>query len=170
MTDDLVRPGDRISIRALKADGQPYRWWRATVEWIDQDHVTTLNRIGDLVEGEGEDEGWSYKQHSRNIYWFGRPYNLAEVYERDGRLKQLYVHIASMPTLEDRTLVYVDHELDVVRRRGQTPRVTDQDEFEAAAARYGYSAEFRAACWRAVEEAMELVMRWRVKGMPRPWR
>ncbi len=157
-----MRRGQTIEIRALKSNGKPYRWWRSTVESCDQEHVATLNRIGDFVEGTGR--GWLHKHHHRTIYWFGRPYNLAEVYERNGRLKQLYVHISSLPKLQDHALVYVDHELDVVWRPGQAPRVTDQDEFAAAAARFGYSAELQEACWRAVEEALELVRCWKAMG------
>jgi predicted RNA-binding protein associated with RNAse of E/G family len=108
--------------------------------------------------------GWVYKHNHRSIYWFERPYNLVEVYERDGQLKQLYVHIASLPKLQDHRLLYIDHELDVVWRPGQAPLVADEAEFLAASREYGYSAEFQSACWRAVDEALELVRCWKPTG------
>ena len=158
----LPRPGQTIEIQALKSSCSPYRWWRAVVESYDHEHMSTLNRIGDTVEGAGQ--GWRYKHNHRTIYWFDRPYNLSEVYERDGRLKQLYVHIASPPKLEGDLLMYIDYELDVVWRPGRAPRVTDEDEFLAASSQFGRSPEFQAACRRAVEEALQLVMRWNVIG------
>jgi protein associated with RNAse G/E len=163
-----VRPGAVIQVRAFKSDGLAYRWWRARVESCDADHIATFNRIGDVVEGT--ERGWKHRHNHRNIYWFGRPYTLTEAYERDGRLKQLYVHIASPPVLEDHTLRYIDHELDVIWRPGQEPRVADQDEFIVAAARYGYSPDFQAACWRAVEEALHLVSSWKPIGPSLPAR
>ena len=157
-----LRRGHTIEIQALKFSRKPYRWWRATVEARDREHISTLNRIGESVHGV--EPGWVYKHNHRNIFWFERPYNLVEVYERDGRLKQLYVHIASLPIFQNHRLVYIDHELDVVWRPGQAPRVADEAEFLVAVREFGYSAEFQSACWRAVEEALELVRRWKPIG------
>jgi len=162
--DTDVRPGDEIVVRALKADGTVYRRWRATVESVAADHIITINRIGDPVDDV--ERFWSHRQHSRNIYWFDRPFNLAEVYEVDGRLKQLYIHIATPATIRDHTLEYTDHELDVVKRGSGPPRVLDKDEFAAAATAYGYSRTFRAACWKAVSQAMKLIKSWKPAGWP----
>lgn len=158
-----MKAGDVIQVEALKFDGKPYRWWRSTVESVSADYVTTVNRIGDVVEDT--EMGWIGRHNLRNFYWFGRPYNLMEVYERSGRLRQLYVHIASPPRVEGDTLVYVDYELDVSWRPGEAPRVRDQDEFAVAAEKYGYSPEFQEACWRAVDEALGLVGSWRARGI-----
>lgn len=159
-----MRPGDEIVILALKSDGTVYRRWRARVESVARDHIVTINRIGDRVEDI--ERSWSHRQHSRNFYWFDRPYNLAEVYEQDGRLKQLYVHIASPAVLRDRTLEYTDHELDVVKRGRKPPRVVDREEFAAAIVAYGYSPAFQEACWRAVSQAMRLIKSWKASGTP----
>lgn len=159
-----VRPGDSITVTALKSDGEPYRWWRAIVESVCESRMVTLTRIGDPVHGPGG--GWTQRHHIRTFYWLNRPYNLMEVYEPDGRLKQIYIHIASAPIFYGHHLTYTDHELDVVRRHGQPVRVVDQDEFMAAAHRFGYSHEFQAACRKAVSEALTVCSRWRPLGPP----
>ena len=159
-----MRAGDSITVTALKSDGNPYRWWRPVVESVGKDRLVTLSCIGDPVHGPGG--GWTQRHHIRTIYWFDRPYNLMEVYEADGRLKQIYIHIASVPVLEGKRLVYTDHELDVVRRCGQRARVVDEDEFVAAARQFGYSREFQASCRRAVAEALRLVSAWAPIGPP----
>lgn len=157
-----INPGQRIGIRALKSSGKPYRWWEAAVESCDSNHVTVLNETGEPVNGSPR--GWTSKYHIRTTFWFGRPYNLVEMYKSDGRLKQLYVHIASPPRWDGDTLVYRDLELDVIKRPGQPIRVADEDEFQAAALEFGYSPDFQDACRRAVEEAICLVENWRPAG------
>lgn len=159
-----ARAGDRISVTALKSDGQPYRSWTAEVESIGEHRLVTLSRVGDPVHGPGG--GWTQRHNIRTVYWFDRPYNLMEVYEPTGRLKQIYIHIASAPVLHGSHLVYTDHELDVVRRHGQKARVVDEDEFEAAAVQFGYTCEFRDSCRRAVKDALRLVHQWHPMGPP----
>ena len=161
----MIRPGATVEIRAEKSDGSVYRRWRATVESADVERVVTLSRVGDPVGGPCG--GWTMKHASRNFYWFARPYNLAEVYQPDGRLKQIYVHIASPARLEDGALRYVDLELDVVKRPGEPLRIVDEDEFDEACSQYGYTPEFQCLCRAAVDEALDLIRRWRVCGAPR---
>src|SRR5579872_3816958 len=157
-----MRAGDTIEIRALKHDGTIYRWWRATVESVTDQGIVTLNRAGDQVLGPCG--GWDMKHATRAFYWFDRPYNLSEVYQPDGRLKQIYIHIASPARLADGTLMYTDHELDVVKRPGQALCIRDEDEFEQACSTYGYSHELQCSCRDAVREALKLAQTWRIAG------
>lgn len=160
----MVRPGEVIQIRALKADGQPYRWWPGRVESVESDRIVTVSRAGHAVEGPKG--GWESRFDLRAVYWFERPYNLVEVYLADGRLKQIYIHIASPAVLSGRVLTYTDHELDVVWRPGRKPRVLDEGEFCTAATEYGYSPEFQKSCRKAVTAALKLVRRWQPVGPP----
>src|SRR5947209_5474932 len=157
--------GDVIGIQAQKSDGTVYRRWNAVVESADAERVVTLSRVGDPVGGPCG--GWTMKHASRNFYWFSRPYNLAEVYHPDGRLKQIYIHIASPARLNDGVLMYVDLELDVVKRPGQPLRIVDEDEFDEACSQYGYSHDFQCSCRAAVDEALRLIRCWRIAGPPR---
>ncbi|HLJ68461.1 MAG TPA: DUF402 domain-containing protein [Chloroflexota bacterium] len=160
-----MQDGETLEVRALKSDGTVYRWWRTTLESWDRDGVVTVNRAGDPVHGPGG--GWAMKHATRSYYWFSRPYNLAEVYQPSGRLKQIYIHIASPARLTSGVLSYTDHELDVVKRPGQALLVRDEDEFEDACALYGYSPEFQCSCREAVDEAARVATRWRCAGPPR---
>jgi protein associated with RNAse G/E len=159
-----MRAGEIIYIRALKSDGSCYRHWRARVESISDEGIVTLNRPGDEVGGPAG--GWEMKHTTRNFYWFAKPYNLAEVYHTDGRLKQIYIHIASPVRACDRDLIYTDYELDVVKKPGEGLLVRDEDEFAHACAAYGYSHEFQCSCRDAVNEAIEVASCWRVAGPP----
>ncbi len=158
-----LRPGEPIRVRALRADGRAYRWWQDRIEAIDAEQVVAVWLPGRVVHGP---RGWVSAYAGRQFYWFRRPFNLAEIYRTDGTLLEIYVHIASPARLRGRQLVYTDHELDVVCKPGSPPELFDEDEFAEAAQRYGYSAEFQAACYRAVAEAVELVRGWEPRGAP----
>lgn len=152
--------GHTLTIQAQRASGEPYRWWQGQVAQVTPDWVVVHQPIGTVVHSATG--GWQNLYAIWNIFWFDHPYNLLEVYTPDGELLELYIHIASPPRLSDGQLVYVDYELDVVRAPGDEPRVVDVDEFEAAALRYEYRAELKAACWAAVDEALDLARRWKV--------
>lgn len=160
-----MQPGDTIEIRALKSDGTVYRRWQSRVESCTADSVVTVNRVGDPVGGPCG--GWAFKHATRTHYWTDRQYNLAEVYQPDGRLKQIYIHIASPACIDGDALSYTDLELDVVKRPGQPLRIVDQDEFDAACMQYGYSHELQCSCRQAVGEAVDLATRWRCSGVPK---
>ncbi len=158
------RPGDTITVRALKSDGHAYRWWTASVEFVDDDSVITLSHAGHRVYGP--QGGWVSAFDVRTIYWFERPFNLVEVYRPNGKLKQIYIHIASPARVDGTTLCYTDLELDVVWRPGRRPRVVDEQEFCAAAREYGYSVQFQNDCRRAANQALRLVRSWKLHGPP----
>jgi protein associated with RNAse G/E len=164
-----MKAGDRIVVHAYKAFGDCYRWWPAMVESIDDERVMTMSRVGHSVRGPKG--GWVSKFDIRGVYWFDRPYNLVEVYLPSGKLKQVYIHIASPVQRGEGSLTYTDHELDVVRRPGQPVRIVDEHEFEEAAEEYGYSAAFQSACRHAVNEALQVAATWSPSGAPRrPYR
>jgi protein associated with RNAse G/E len=136
----------------------------ATVDRVADGLVVTRSPAGHRIEGAGG--GRVGQRHIRAFYWLDRPYNLIEAHEVDGSLHEIFVHIASPARIEGREIRYTDHELDVVRRAGAGPLVVDEEEFAEAAAAYGYSPAFQAACRAAAAEAVRLAAAW----APEPWR
>jgi protein associated with RNAse G/E len=158
----MFAPQQKILVQAYKSDGHPYRWWMATVESHSEAGVVTFNPAGHPVEGPGRI--WESEYAIRSFYWFGKLYNLLEVYRADGALEEIYINIGSPPEIEDSRLRFTDWELDVVRYRGQPPVIVDEDEFEQAAQIYGYSPQFQEACYRAAHEALALANGWNPYG------
>src|SRR5579884_3215281 len=158
---EMVKVGQIIQVRALRANDVPYRWWRSRVESLTDDRIVTVTPLGARVNGPGG--GWRQRHVFRTTYWFDEMYNLAEVYFPNGDLLELYVNVASPAVLESRRLSYIDYELDVVWKQGGKPHVRDEHEFEEAIHLYGYSPELQRACWTAVDRALELVRHWSVR-------
>jgi protein associated with RNAse G/E len=163
---DTLRVGQRVEVKALRADGQAYRWWTATVESVHPDRFVTWNWAGHHVESP--QRRWLSEGSIRAVYWLNRLYNLIEVYTRTGDLEEIYINVASPPRVQGPVVSFVDHELDVTMRPGEPPRVVDEDEFEEAAVRFAYAPEFQAACRRAAAEALVVAAGWHPAGLPWP--
>ena len=154
-----------LTVRAFHADGNWYRWWLADIIYCDNHGIVTETTVGNAIHDLKGD--WASKNRIRTFYWFDRPYNLLEVYEADGSLGELYVHIASPAYLHDTNeLHYVDHELDVVMFPDREPFVADEDEFLAAIPVYNYSSGFQVACRQTCDELMILLKQWVVGIAP----
>jgi protein associated with RNAse G/E len=159
--------GDVINVRALHADGQPYRSWQAVVEHAYEDCLVTLSLLGSPVNDVRGD--WITNVRIRGCYWFDRLYNLAEGYGEDGTLCELYANVAAPPVMTEHGFDFTDHELDVQWRPDHPAQVIDEDEFAAAVALYGYTPEFQAACRAAAMSALQLIETWQPAGSPAVW-
>jgi protein associated with RNAse G/E len=161
-----VQPGDSVQVRQVHADGRVYRWWTATVESAD-DREIVLVWPADTVYEAPDPEGVKVALYRvRAFCWTDRPYNVVEHYDEAGAPGPIYSDIASPIRVEGATLSYTDYELDVARYPGQPVQIEDEDEFEEAIARYGYSPEHQAFCRRALEEARAVVEAWEPRGAP----
>ena len=159
-----MRVGDAITIVVFNLDGTRRRWWTSVVAALGGDSVHTFSRAGNPVAGPKG--GWASQEHIRTCYWFDRPYNLLKLYDAAGALTEIYVHIASPAQIVNGELHYTDYELDVIRRAGEEPIVADEDEFEQAVAAHGLTPEFRAACYRTIEEVTAPIDGWTPRGLP----
>jgi protein associated with RNAse G/E len=159
-----TKVGDRVRVSAYKSDGMCYRWWYATVEAVEPERVVVVTPVGHWVEDiEG---GWASAWAIRGYYWWDRGYSLLEVYTPDGRLDEVYVNISSPVEIEDGQLRFTDYELDVSRKPPHPARIEDEDEFQEAASKYGYSEAFQEACYEVAREAVGVADGWVGRGMP----
>ena len=156
--------GERIRVRAYKADGTCYRRWYATVESVAEGRLVIVTPVGHRVQGLNRT--WRSRQAIRGFNWADRWYNLLEVYAPDGAFEQIHINIASPARITEGGLSFTDYELDVTLSPPQEPRIVDEDEFREAAIRYGYSQPFQEACYRVAREAMGIAKRWIPRGMP----
>lgn len=159
-----LQVGHRVQVKAYKADGQCYRWWYATVESVGPDELVLVTPVGHWVEGVSG--GWASRHSIRGYYWPGRWFSLLEAYASDGSLVEIYVNINSPIEIGASQIRFTDYELDISRRLPHQARIVDEDEFQAAASRYGYSQELQEACYRVAREALEVASQWQAGGMP----
>ena len=156
--------GSKINVRAYHSDGTCYRWWTGTVETVEPPKVVVTTPVGHRVHAP--DGGGRSRWSIRSYYWLDRWYSVLELYLPDGELEEIYVNVNSPVEIRDAQLCFTDYELDVSRVLPHPARLVDEDEFEEAAHKYGYSDEFQQTCYRVAREALEIADNWIAKGMP----
>jgi protein associated with RNAse G/E len=159
-----MKIGDKVEGHALKADGDVYRSWYATVEAIEPNLIVTVAPAGSLALMK--DGLHSIAHHLRSYYWLDKFYNLLEVFEPDGTLIQLYLNIASPPEITEDAISFKDHELDVLKVLPHEARIIDEDEFAEAIHKYNYSEEFQRKMYAAAHEALVIADNWVPKPAP----
>jgi uncharacterized protein len=116
--------------------------------------------------------------HTLQLYWSDRLYNLHVNWYADWQPRSHYINIATPATWHDGTLRFIDLDLDVIwRSRTGEVILDDEDEFVAHQARFGYPADLIERAWRSGEQVRELIARrvypfdgslhnWRPNGSP----
>ncbi|WKZ40903.1 MAG: DUF402 domain-containing protein [Anaerolineales bacterium] len=161
----MMKIGDRIPVRACKADGTVYRSWTAMIESVTTDSIVTIGRAGSFVHNVN---GGTFKieNHLRAYYWFDRFYNLIEVFETTGELLEIYVNIGSPAKFENGVLHFEDYELDVSKYPPNPAEIVDDDEFAEAVVKYSYPQEFQEKMYAVARKALEIADNWQAKPCP----
>ena len=159
-----MKVGDKIRLRACKADGEMYREWTAEVESCAPDLIVTIAPAGSPLFSKGNIHIMKY--HMRSFYWRDKLYNLLEIFEPAGDLVEIYLNIASPPEITDDMIVFKDHELDVSKIPPGAARIVDEDEFLDAAEKYGYSKEFQEKMYAAAHDALTIAENWIANPAP----
>jgi len=160
----FMNAGERIWIRAYKSDGTCYRTWQAVVEAVDPGCITVVTPVGHHVQ---DAQGGWYSQYAiRGHYWLGEGFSLLEVFSSQGDLVEIYVNIGSPVVIGRTGLRFTDYELDVSRIIPGEARIVDEEEFQQASSKFGYSIEFRENCYQIAQQAVQLATNWIAGGMP----
>ncbi len=103
--------------------------------------------------------------HCDLYFWRRRWYNVFVNYHGDGTLDYFYCNVSLPPevSVEQRTVSFVDLDLDVRVAPDGTYQVLDDDEFEQNSVLYGYPVRLHARALRAVDEILAHVRR---RGRP----
>ena len=158
-----MKPGERIWVRVFKTGGTPYRSWQPVVESVAEDCIVVFSRAGSPLYSA--DQTVALQHHFRTYFWPGRRHTLLEIYEPDGRLRELYADISGPIELVGEEIHFVDHELDVSMMAGEQPRIVDQDEFAEAAERYGYTDDFIRESYALANRLIDVLANWTPAGV-----
>lgn len=144
------------TINALKYDGNTNRRWSCQLqEKADSllvftgefDREITHPDIGIIRRGT-----LSYE-----FYWLDRWYNIFRFHEPEGSLRNFYCNINLPPVLEERTLSYVDLDIDILVWENFDYQILDVDEFERNALRYNYPPQLIKKVYESIDELIELI-------------
>ncbi len=147
-----------IHVRGCSYDGLPH--WQHPALLLHQADGLIVTQTAAGVEIATTHGPWHSPYDSRGHYWAERWFNAIRLEEPGKGLFGWYCNIATPAELDGASLRYVDLQLDVrvyAEAAGLRYEVVDEDEFEAARARFHYPDELVARCRGAVEELIALV-------------
>ena len=98
-------------------------------------------------------------------YYFGRWYNIFQIYGREGQLKGWYCNVGKPPDLMGDTMSYVDLALDVFVQPDGSHLVLDEDEFAELARETLTPYDVRSA-EQGLAQLVELVTSGRLPSHP----
>jgi protein associated with RNAse G/E len=147
---------DQITVRVLKYDGTEYRRWSATIAQregqlivLDAEFAEEVRHhlLGDISRGTRTIE----------YYWLDRWYNIFRFLESDGTTKLYYCNVNTRPEISRGVLSYIDLDLDILVQPDFSYQVLDLEEFEANAARYGYTDQVKRQTQMALAELISMI-------------
>ncbi len=153
---EAVEAEELVEVHSCKYDGRVSRRWRARVA-ERRDTLILLDAVFDEEIRHPLLGTIAHGTLSREFYWTDRWYSIFRFEEPTGGLRNFYCNVNTPPIFDGRVLSYTDLDIDLLVAPDFSFRVLDEDEFEANAARYGYSAEIRAHAHASVDELIRLI-------------
>lgn len=145
-----------ITVRARKYDGSEHRNWPAQVLKQEGplivldacfDQEITHDLLGTIIAGTTSIE----------YYWLDRWYNVFRFSQPEGDLRNYYCNVNIPPEFDGESLSYVDLDIDILVEPDFSFRIVDLEDFEANAARYGYSEGVQQSARKALTELVGLI-------------
>ena len=156
MTTSQIQAPERITVRVLKYDGTEYRRWEGTLAQRDESLI--------VIDAEFADDVLHHllgniRRGTRTIeyYWLDRWYNIFQFLDSDGATKLFYCNVNMRPEISRGILSYIDLDLDILVLPDSSYQVLDLEEFEANAARYGYTDQVKRQAHAALAELISMI-------------
>lgn len=126
-----------VTINSRKFDGQIHRSWRAE---LISETTSLLTFVGEF-EKEVVHPSLGVirrKTMSFEFYWLNLWFNVFRFHEPDGELRNFYCNVNMPPRFVNRTLDYVDLDLDILVWKDFSYEILDVEEFRENSEKYQY--------------------------------
>lgn len=90
-------------------------------------------------------------------YWTDRWYNVFQFLDEDRKTRLFYCNVNMPPCFEDRTLTYVDLDIDVLVQPDLTYQILDLDDFENHSRQFSYPEDLKRQAQNATREIVSLI-------------
>jgi len=135
---EKVKKGDILTIQCYKHNGQIYRNWDETlVLEVNSDFIVCANNRAKVTEIDGRK--WMTKEPAILFFYKNKWYNIISQFKKNGIY--YYCNIASPYIIEDKTIKYIDYDLDLRVFPDGSFRVLDKGEYEHHKEKMNYSTE-----------------------------
>ena len=133
-----IKKGDVLKIQCYKHNGQVYRNWDETIVLdITDDYIVCANNKVKVTEIDGRK--WTTKEPAILFYYKDKWYNIISQFKKNGIY--YYCNIATPYIIEDKTIKYIDYDLDLRIFPDGTFKVLDKNEYRYHKITMRYSEE-----------------------------
>ncbi len=133
-----VRKGDILKIQSYKHNGEIYRNWDETIVLENnEDYIICANNCAKVTEIDGRK--WRTKEPAILFFYKDNWFNVISQFKKNGIY--YYCNIASPYILEDKTIKYIDYDLDLRIFPDGSFRVLDKGEYEYHKVKLNYSVD-----------------------------
>lgn len=130
--------GEKFIIHSYKHDGSIHRSWdEAILLYESDDYLVFGNNKTKVIESDGRK--WKTKEPAIMFFYNKHWYNIIGQIKKDGIY--YYCNIASPYIIEDRTIKYIDYDLDLRVFPDGAFKVLDRGEYKYHKAKMNYSDE-----------------------------
>lgn len=124
---DDIKVGDILKIQCYKHNGQIYRNWDETlIIEVNDSYIVCANNKARVTEVDGRK--WNTKEPAIIFFYKNRWFNIISQFKKNGIY--YYCNIATPYIVEDKTIKYIDYDLDLRVFPDKTFRVLDRGEYE----------------------------------------
>lgn len=155
----MTRPS-QYTVRKLKYNGDLWGTFGVYVLAQRPTGVVAWEPRGTFIHRH---QGWKMRYDHLQYFYPDRGYVISADYGNNGILRHCYCDIAmpwSPPVTGDRTLSFVDLELDLLAQPSGHYLVHDRDEFERAVVTMAYPPEVRDGAQAALERLIAAAISW----------
>lgn len=147
---------DPIIVRVLKYDGTEYRRWNARFIRREASLIVLDAQFEEEVVHESLG---TIPCGTRTIeyYWTDRWYNVFQFLDDERKTRLFYCNVNTPPCLEDRTLTYVDLDIDVLVQPDLTYEILDLDDFENHSRQFSYPEDLKRQAHNAMRDIVSLI-------------
>lgn len=149
---EKIKKGDKLQIQCYKHDGRVHRCWdEAVVLDIKKDYMVFGNEKTKVTEAQGST--WRTKEPAIMYFFKDRWYNIIVQLKKTG--VTYYCNIASPFIIEDKTIKYIDYDLDLRVFPSGSFKVLDREEYKYHKRKMGYPKELDIVIRHALSELIE---------------
>lgn len=150
----MIKLGQIVNVQAYKHDGTLYRQWNgAKVIHVSPD-IITLFMFKTKVLDKSKQK-WVIKEP---IIWWMPTH---EFYNTTGLVRDTgthyYTNLASPPIYEDKTIKYIDYDLDIKHYPGTKTKVVDKLEFQENSRVMNYSQKLKDTVIATQDRLLEMI-------------
>lgn len=148
-----IKEGDILKIQSYKHNEQVYRNWDETmVVEVNDTFMVCANNKARVTEIDGRK--WTTKEPAIIFFYKDKWYNIIAQFKKNGIY--YYCNIASPYVVEEKTIKYIDYDLDLRIFPDSTFRVLDKGEYEYHKEKMQYSSDIDAVVNFELNNLIEL--------------